>query len=101
MTGASGGMVGNAYFAASRSLPAETMAAAATPIQAAAGCNPMAGSPGAHSSRIVEDHLHRDLHERQRQRPLMLANATTDSLTPVVARLIGKDMLYAFHWRPN
>jgi hypothetical protein len=101
MTGASGGMVGNAYFAASRSLPAETSASAATPVQAAAGCNTTAGSPGAHSSRMVEARLHHDLMERQRQRPLMLANATTDSLTPVVARLIGKDMLYALYWKPN
>jgi hypothetical protein len=106
MTGASGGMVGNAYFAASRIQPAENPAPAAAPVQAAGGCNPTAGSPeaasiSAPSSRTVENHLHHDLQERQRQRPLMLANAPTDSLTPVVARLIGKDMLYAFYWKSN
>jgi len=97
MTGASGGMVGNAYFAASRIPPADGPAPAAAPVQASAACK----SIGAPSRGTVENHLHHDLQERQRQRPLMLASAATDSLTPVVARLIGKDMLYAFFWEPN
>jgi hypothetical protein len=106
MTGASGGMVGNAYFAASRNPPVESPAATATQVEAATSCNTTANSPAAasisaHSSRMAEDRLHHDLQERQRQRPMMLANATTDSLTPVVARLIGKDMLYALYWKPN
>jgi len=97
MTGASGGMVGNAYFAASRIPPADGPAPAAAPVQASAACK----SISAPSRGTVENHLHHDLQERQRQRPLMLASAATDSLTPVVARLIGKDMLYAFFWEPN
>src|SRR5262245_44653887 len=62
---------------------------------------PACKSISAPSRGTVENHLHHDLQERQRQRPLMLASAATDSLTPVVARLIGKDMLYAFFWEPN
>jgi hypothetical protein len=73
MTGASGGMVGAGYFAAMRKASGPSGAAGATPG--------------------VEQQLIADL--AARRQTFALANSPTDSLTPVVRRLIGLDTLYA------
>jgi hypothetical protein len=91
MTGASGGMVALAYYAASRQPPA-----GARP-QADASCASRTTSPGTAPTdghTKIESLLLHDL-EVQRKK-IWLANSPTDSLTPIVQRMIGNDVPYVF-----
>ena len=81
LTGASGGMVAAAYYAASRQ---EAQTALRTPAP----------------SQSMEAMLKADL-AAQRKKRFFLANSSTDSLTPVVQQLIGHDALFAFLPLPN
>jgi hypothetical protein len=85
MTGASGGMVGLAYFVASREPP-----------EPCAGAKPSPGIARIEAQRTakIEERLVRDLEQRGKQ--IWLANSHTDSLTPVVQRMIGNDVPKAF-----
>jgi hypothetical protein len=98
MTGASGGMVGAAYFAATRKAPGDAPGDQSGQT-ACAGEEPKERAPrSAGGDRVemgpVEKQLCADLMDEGKKN--WAANSPIDSLTPVAKRLIGRDIPNAF-----
>jgi hypothetical protein len=88
MTGASGGMVGLAYFAASRQPPA------GVPSQTDQRCTVSGASPDLATATTVEARLVEDLARHGKK--LWVVNSLTDLLTPVVQQLMKNDIPLSF-----
>lgn len=88
MTGASGGMVGLSYFAAGRQPPAGFVS------QVDKHCADSIPSPQPALATGVEARLVDDLAKQGKK--LWIVNSSTDSLTPIVQRMIRNDVPYTF-----